>query len=486
MQDHSPYSPISPSAYQRTHPNISYRWLGIVLNGMVWSCVFLYLKLSPPIYSSQVGVIVVGGDSKIDVALPGGVRAATSPASGQSNSFEDPRTIYTHIATNPAVLDKAAQQLGMDSAEFGEPEITVDEESAILSFAIQGKTPLISQRKLYALFTAIDQRLQKLREFTLAQREGEKQLTLSAARRKEEKARSTLSKYQSASAYNSDQQLQELSTTIEQLRRVRSENYAKAKGLGGRLARLDREVELNTQTATDRYRLEGDPVYQKLLSEYGRLKAELTQISALLSPQHPQVQDVQEQLNAASSALQSQGSSALGKQLQTSALLQLTPLNADPQTSVVRGELFKDSVSGLADRDELIFQDRVLAKEIARMEARLNTLSGEKHKVDGLRRDLQVAETLLASTLTKLDRSRIEVYAMYPPIQMVTEPTLPDEDAPISPNKQMAFLTGLAGSFIVTLGLVLIWYEKRDPSPSLARLEQETLKNREELERLHS
>lgn len=353
MQDYSSYSPISK---QRTTPGMSYRWLGVFLNGIIWGCVFLYLKLSPPIYSSQVGLIVVGGDSKIDVALPDGVRATTSPANGQAKVFEDPRTIYTYIATNAAVLDEAAQQLRMDPVEFGEPEVTVDEESAILSFSIKGETPLMAQRKLYTLFTALDQRIQKLREFTLARREGEEQLTLRAARQKEEKARSALSKYQSASAYDSDQQLQELSTTIEQLRRVRSENYAKAKGLGGRLARLDSEVELNTQAATDRYKLTGDPVYQKLLSEYGRFKAELTQASALLSPQHPQVQDIQEQLNAASLALQSQGSSTLGKQVRTSALLKLTPLNADPQTSVVRGELFKESVSGLADRDELIFR----------------------------------------------------------------------------------------------------------------------------------
>ena len=120
------------------------------------------------------------------------------------------------------------------------------------------------------------------------------------------------------------------------------------------------------------------------------------------------------------------------------------------------------------------------------MEARLNSLSQEKFKVDGLRRDLQVAESLLAATLTKLDHSRIEVFSIYPPIQMVTEPTLPDEDEPLSPSKQMALLTGLAGSFVVTLGLLLIWYEKRDPAFSIESLEQGNLKEREELERLHS
>ena len=486
MQEYPPYSPISPSSNLRSLSGLGYGWLGVFLNVLVWSFVFIHFKLSPPIYGSQVGVIVLGGDSRVDVALPDGVRATTSPADGQARESEDPRTIYTHIVSISAVLDAAAKQLGMDSKEFGEPEVTVDEESAIISFSMEGDTPLITQRKLYALFSALDQRIKRLREMTLERRESEKQLTLKSARDKEEKARSALSKYQSSSAFDSDQQLQELSTTIEQLRRLRSENQAKAKGLGGRLARLNSEVDLNAQTGSDRYKLQGDTVYQRLLTEYGQLKAELTQDSALLSPEHPKVQDVRDQLDSASLALQSQGSSTLGKQVKTSELLKLTPLSDDPQTNVIRGELFRESVAGLADRDDLISQDQSLSKEITRLEARLNSLSQEKFKVDGLRRDLQVAESLLAATLTKLDHSRIEVFSIYPPIQMVTEPTLPDEDEPLSPSKQMALLTGLAGSFVVTLGLLLIWYEKRDPAFSIESLEQGNLKEREELERLHS
>lgn len=486
LQDYSPYSPINLPVRHKQFLSIGYGCLAIVLNGIVWGSVLIYLKLSQPIYNSQVGLIVVENDSKVDVALPNGLRATTSPANGQSQVTEDPRTIYLHIIKNPSVLDEAAKQLGMESDEFGEPEVTLDEESAILSLSINGETPLVTQRKLYALFSALDQRIKRLRRFTLERRENEKQLTLKSARRKEENARSALSNFQSASAYDSDQQLQELSTTIEQLRRVRSENYAKATGLGGRVSRLNSEVDFNTQTATDRYKLQGDPIYQKLLSEYGRYQAELTQDSALLSPAHPKVQDLREQLNAASSALQIQGSSVLGKQVKTSALLKLIPLNSDPQTSVVRGELFKESVSGLADRDELIFQDRVLEKEITRLEARLNSLTQEKYKVDRLRRDLQVSETLLAATLTKLDQSRIEVNSLYPPIQMVTEPTLPEEDDPVSPNKQMAFLTGLAGSFVATFGLLLLWYEKRNPPYSLERLDHKKLTHQEELEHVHS
>lgn len=479
MLDRSPYSTTSTSVQKQKGSSYrNYLWLGTLLNGVIWGCIFLYLKQATPVYTSQVGVTVLGGDSKVDVSLPDGTKASASPVEGRAEPFEDPRNDYAYIATSSVVVDRAAQQLGMDADEFGEPEVTVDEETAILSFSINGETPLIAQRKSYALYTTLDQHVQKLRESTLARREGEKQFTLAGARQKVEKAQRALAKYQSVSAFGSDQQLEELSVNVEQLRRLRAENQAQANGLNGRLSNLENSTGVE-KGAADRYKLEGDTVYQQLLSEYGRLRTELTQISAQLSPQHPQVEDIQERLAEASTALVRRGSSILGRQVRGSDLVALSPLSNDPQATVVRGELFKESVVDRADRDKLIRQDQVLAKEITRMEARLNSLSQEKFKIDRLRRDLQVAETLLASRLAKLDLSQSDLYSIYPPIQLVTEPTLPEEDKPVSPSKQMAFLTGLAGSFVATLGLLLIWYEKRNPEPSLGLPEQE-------LKHLHS
>jgi len=480
MLDRSPYSTTSTSVQKQKGSSYqNYLWLGALLNGVIWGCIFLYLKQATPVYTSQVGVTVLGGDSKVDVSLPDGAKASASPTEGRAEPFKDPRNDYAYIATSSVVVDRAAQQLGMDADEFGEPEVTVDEETAILSFLINGETPLVAQRKSYALYAALDQHVQKLRESTLARREGETQFTLAGARQKVEKAQRALAKYQSVSAFGSDQQLEELSVNVEQLRRLRAENQAQANGLNGRLSNLESSTGAESQGAADRYKLEGDTVYQQLLSEYGRLKTELTQVAAQLSPQHPQIVDLQEQLSEASAALVNRGSSILGRQVRGSELVALSPLSNDPQATVVRGELFKESVVDRADRDKLIRQDQVLAKEITRMEARLNSLSQEKFKIDRLRRDLQVAETLLASRLAKLDLSQSDLYSIYPPIQLVTEPTLPEEDKPVSPSKQMAFLTGLAGSFVATLGLLLIWYEKRNPEPRLGLPEQE-------LKHLHS
>jgi len=107
------------------------------------------------------------------------------------------------------------------------------------------------------------------------------------------------------------------------------------------------------------------------------------------------------------------------------------------------------------------------------MESRFNELSQEKFTIDRLRRNLQVAETIFASTLAKLDLNKNDIYSIYPPIQLVTEPTLPDENDPVSPNKKMIFLAGLAGSFVVTFGLLLLWYENREPRKQTQQVDKQ-------------
>ena len=62
------------------------------------------------------------------------------------------------------------------------------------------------------------------------------------------------------------------------------------------------------------------------------------------------------------------------------------------------------------------------------------------------------------------------VYSLYPPLQLIKEPSLPKENQPTSPNLRLLLLGGMAGSFLVTTGLILLWFERQPASLSTPNL----------------
>ena len=101
---------------------------------------------------------------------------------------------------------------------------------------------------------------------------------------------------------------------------------------------------------------------------------------------------------------------------------------------------------------------------MAKLESRQRNIAQEKLTKDSFQRNLQVAEAIFTTTLAELDLGKENVYSLYPPTQLVKEPSLPQENQPTSPNLRMLFLVGMAGSFLVTTGLMLRWFEQQPSS----------------------
>ncbi|MGB7486354.1 MAG: hypothetical protein WA901_09205 [Phormidesmis sp.] len=441
---------------------LNYLFMGILLNAIVWGGTLLYLKRAEPSYVSRWGVLVLDGDSSVNVSLPGSASASTD--TGRSN--ENARSDYVYIATSEGVIEEAARQAGIESDEFGDPDITVDSDTAIMSFAVEANTPELAYTKANALYEALNARVEQLRDLEISRRTQEDEVALQRARQRIDAAQDKLANYLATSEFNSDEQLQGLANGIESLRQLSSEYAVQADGLSGRITQLNDDVDLSSQDVTDSYSLQGDPVYQQQFAAYGRLSAEFSELSGQLGSQHPLVVAKRAELESAQSALEERGTFLLGRPVDQSTLVRIAPLGIDPQVAVVRGDLFRETVVDQAERERLISQNQSLGEEISQMEARLDQLSQDKFTVDRLRRDFQLAETIFASTVARLDLSEDDIYSIYPPIQLFTEPTVPNEDDRTNPSSQTIFLAGLAGSFVVTFGLLLLWYENRDRYPS--------------------
>ena len=447
----------------------------VISNILVWLAAYAYLRLSSPVYESSWGVLVVGSqDSQADVVLPDAGRATSSSNGSRTQSFEDARADYIYIAESSEVLKKAAEIARVDEADFGEPTITADDGSAIISFRQTAESPDLAHRKSLALYSALNDYLDELRKSSLYQKKSQNNSLLQEARTKVKLSQSQLAQYQSRSGFESDGQLDDLAKGIEDLRRLRSDYLVQADGLASRLTVLASNSSndtLGTQDASGAYRLRGDQVYQGLLAEYGRLKTESSTVSADLSSEHPQLVQVREGLKNTEASLEQRSSELLGRSVSIDTLTRMGALITDPQVNVVYEDLFRESTINRADRERLISQSNKLDREIKQMESRLNKLSQDKLVVDRLKRELQVSEAVLASKVAKLDLNQDDIYSIFPPIKLVVEPKMPKEDKPIAPSIRMVLLTALAGSVFVTMGILLFWQDKgavlpRDIVPS--------------------
>lgn len=79
--------------------------------------------------------------------------------------------------------------------------------------------------------------------------------------------------------------------------------------------------------------------------------------------------------------------------------------------------------------------------------------------VDKLVRESQVAETVFASTVAKLDLSQAATSDTYPAVHVLSEASLPEK--PSIPDPKIVLLGAVAGSFLATACIVLFWLDRQ-------------------------
>ena len=432
---------------------------GIILNAFVWALVFAYLKLANPSYTSTWGVKILEGEGALDVSLPD-VGTAGFERPGKSH---DRRNDYVYIATSEALLERAAQETGLSLEDYGGPAITVDRDSGIISFQIQGETPEQTRDKAQAHYQALTTRIEELRQGERERREQDTQATLQDARQKLDAAQEKLSNFRTTSGLSTNEQISEISLNLEQLRREQVQLVAQEQGLNGSVRQLSGNLNVSSSKLDDVYKLQSDGVYTSLLDQYAQVNTSYTNLLSRLTPQHPDVIQSQAELSFALNSLAQRASLVLGKPVNAQEVQRLTTLDPDTVGRTLFEDLYGQRLNNQVESEKLKAQHEELGFQIGLLENRLKALAKQQSTLDRLNRDLQVAEAVFTSTLAKLDLGKDGVYTLYPPLQLVVEPSLPDEDDPDSPSKKTALIGGLAGSLLVTTGLVLLGYDPRKP-----------------------
>jgi len=444
-----------------------YLLLGLATNVVFWASAFLYLKVTPPTYTSDSAINLPGEGSNANVNLPGIGQASYENSSPYgSSSSQDPRESYKFIAESEAVLKAAAAAINMSLKEFGKPRLKVLDNTTIMTVQFKGASPEEARNKSLAFYKALEARLNELRTQEVIQRDVGFQTALNSSQKKLQSAQKHLSDYKARSGLNSDEQIKGLTNNIEQLRRQRAEILAQQQQANTRLKQFSANLKLSAGQATDAFALQTDQIFQQNLKNYSEASAAVVVLESKFWSAHPTIIAEKAKRDAAQQALLARGQILLGRPVTLATLKQLN-LSTTNSGTASRETLFQQLVTVQADQKGLTAQAQAIDQQIAQLENRLKNLAQLGSNLDALKRDMQVAEAVFSSTLTRLDIGKSNAFGSYPLIQIVAEPSLPN--SPTTPKKSYVYLGSALGSVFSTTGLVLLWLRSRKRKTSISK-----------------
>jgi uncharacterized protein involved in exopolysaccharide biosynthesis len=410
------------------------------------------LSWMPPTFSSEWSLILPGAGAGSAVNLESIGQASSTVSSPYTNSALDPRINYKAIAESPPVLAAAAKRVGMTERRFGRPRIKTVDQTALLHFRIGGPTPSAARDKARALYTALQEQLERLRDDEAARREAGMQRMLGGFGRKLQHTQQQILDYQSAAGLVSVDQFEELALAVEAMRRTRAELRAAQRGAARQVEHLAGALGVTAAQAADALLLRADPLFQRLLGDYAAPAAKLAELSLKLGPKHPELVQERDRRETARAALLERARQLVDEaDMGTLGLLMLEPNDH-------RGDLFRELIAMAAKQAGMRSQIVELSNQITEMERRLEASTDDAATLADLQRTHQVATAVFTTALARQDIGKADLFASYPLVQLLAEPTLPER--PDSLYLRLALAGGALASLLVTVGLALLWIRK--------------------------
>jgi uncharacterized protein involved in exopolysaccharide biosynthesis len=426
----------------------------LLINSALFLIAFFAIKHVKQSYSTQMNLSIPSSNSNMSLNLPN-VSSASIYSGSPYGGSRDPRANYQIIAESEVVLSTAAKRSNLSLEAFGHPKIKLVDETTVMQLTFTGQTAEVTQTKAIALYEALQERLDQLRQEEIGKRELGVQSSLGTSRQKLMKAQDQVSDYRVQSGLSSEEQIKDLAKNIEELRKTRTELTADAHKSAARLDQLTDNLGVSPRQATESFALQADPLFQQTLKNYSDLTSTIVLLETKLAPENPRLQAEQVKQTEVRSALLHRGSQLLGRSidLETIDRLTLTGSTTNP-TGNSRETLFRDLVITHVEGRGTALQVATLDTQIHQLEGRLQRLVQKQSGLDALKRDLQMAEAVFSSKLTQMDVNRGNIYDSYPLVQKLSGPDVPQGAA--FPNPTYVMLGTISGSVFISSGLIAV------------------------------
>ncbi len=425
-----------------------YAAFAIMGGALIWAPITGYLRTAPLKFKSSTSLILPGSGAFASLNLSGIGQASSSTNSAFASNAVSPTETYKRLLNADRILAAAAQTMDMTQPDLGRPRVSLVDQTSLIHFEMTGNSPEDAQARGNAILTAFFQELDGLRADEVSTREDSGLRAISDYRDSVGGTRADISTLQDATGLLSVKQydvLLDRNLTLETNIRTRAAALA---DVDASVDALSRQLNLDPATAAKTIKLYADGAYLSLLAEVARFEAEFAETSAAYGPAHPTVVAARNGRDTARAAAVRLAAAATGLDDATLATLDLAPHG-------VRADLLAELVRKDAERSGTEQELATLRAQYAEGQADLNQKAAAAAQLQDLERDFSVAEAVFASAIARAQSSKSDVYASYPLVQVLENPSLADR--PSSPNRKLALAAGVAATLMMLMGLAMGW-----------------------------
>ncbi len=378
-----------------------------------------------------------------------GIGQASSYANSAfaSNSVS-PTETYKRLLNADRILLTAIDALEETRADFGKPRVNLVDQTSLIHVEMAGNSPEQSQARANALLMAFFSELTALRNDEQRTREDSGLIAISEYRKSVATTRADIDRLQATSGLISPEQYDEL---LSGANTSEVELYRLSASLSDRtqvVQALEGALGLSSNLAAVTLKLFADAEFVSLNAERAKLAAELADVGSQFGRNHPKVQARRLSYEAAQTGAVNRARQVTGMNEEQLAGLDFAPDGA-------RAELLARLVQQEAERAGMQRQFDVQKAQLEKQRRLITQLAAPAAKLQDLQRDFTVAEAVFASAIARSQTSKSDVYASYPLVQILENPSLPEK--PTSPNRKIAVAAGIAATFCMLVGLVLGW-----------------------------
>ncbi len=426
------------------------RYMALYLLGAscIWAPISGYLATAPVKYTSHASLILPGSGASASVNLANIGQASSYANSAFANGSISPTETYKRLLSADRILDAAAKAVEADRDAFGKPRVQLVDQTSLIHIELQAASPADAQQNGDALVAAFFAEIDALRADEIATREASNTGAIEDYTRSIQATRAEIKQLQSQSGLVSVAQYQEQVAANDRAKQELRTQESELARQSERVAALQVALDLPSDAAAATLKLYADAQYLSLLEDVSVGAAKLAQADATYGSRHPIYVNAQNDYEGARSVALQRASQVTGLTAE-----QLGGLDRAPEGQ--RAQLLSELVREDALRAGLEEHVATLRTQVRLETLRLSDLAPIAAELEDRQRDFAVAEAVFASAIARSESKKTDVYASYPLIQMLENPSLPTR--PSAPNKKISIAAGIAASFMLLMGLVLAW-----------------------------
>lgn len=374
-----------------------------------------YLKLENPKYKTSWIMLLPGTERASTINLDNLGEARSSGKNAYGSVSISPKNTYKEIALSHAVISLASTEMGVEPFAFNKPRIKLIDQTPAIEFTFKGSSQEGLREKAVLYNSVFHQVLDNLRNNEIERHFQGVEVNLKEAKKRLNQARQAIVEYQNNSSIVSDNQFRTWLNDAEELRTKQSNAEVDFALLDATLNSQLEQLNLTPEQAKAFLLIQASPANQSAMLMLGDKLAQLASMSKIYGTENPLRQEVERQISGIRQALADN--------------LKSNPLLSTIKWPQLYGLLSKEMGKNLQEinaqtskLEGVKAQLNALAVQRTLYEKRIKEHTKEAAELSDLKRNHQIAEAIFSSALTKLDTSRLDIYATYPLTQLLTQP----------------------------------------------------------------